>query len=181
MDLFNRILLDKMSLPNTTAFKQLYEFIKFSVSRFFEGANHYPLLFVEALYPTTRTDRSIWEDDDANIIEDYVEDEEQRRKDNEGYNNDGGDSIDRIINGTPDKGHESDGGDSIDRLNNPRGSKRKGYDSDDSIDSIDKSINSPPKRDKGKGRATEIDPDLLETYFQAFDDLGKDNDDDPLF
>ncbi|KAI8884300.1 timeless-domain-containing protein [Backusella circina FSU 941] len=166
LDLFNRILHDREALPKTSAFKQLYDFILYATTTFFEGADQYPLLFVEALFPT-RTDRSIWENPDANVIEDYIEDEEQRRKENEDYNSDGGDSIDRLIN-------------------SPKGEdKRKEYDSD-SGDSIDRLIKGP-KRDKGKGRATssnDIDPVLLETYFKAFDDLGKDNednDDQPLF
>lgn len=61
LELFNRILQDSHRLPKTAASKGLVKFITYSTYQFFKAAKQYPLLFVEALIPNMKSDRSMWE------------------------------------------------------------------------------------------------------------------------
>jgi hypothetical protein len=77
MDLFNRILIDSKCVPNSSAFSELKQFIRYSTRQFFKGAAEYPLLFVEALIPTIKSNRSMWEMPDEHKVrekENYLAD-----------------------------------------------------------------------------------------------------------
>lgn len=77
MDLFNRILMDSKRIPHSTAFSELKQFIRYSTRQFFKGAAQYPLLFVEALIPTIKSNRTMWEMPDEDEIrekENYLAD-----------------------------------------------------------------------------------------------------------
>lgn len=60
LELFNRILQDSHRLPKTAASKGLVKFITYSTYQFFKAAKQYPLLFVEALIPNMKSERSMW-------------------------------------------------------------------------------------------------------------------------
>jgi hypothetical protein len=70
MDLFNRILIDSKRVPNSTAFSELKQFIRYSTRQFFKGAAEYPLLFVEALIPNIKSNRTMWEMPDEDKVRD---------------------------------------------------------------------------------------------------------------
>lgn len=61
LDLFNRILTDSHKIPKSNALAELQQFIRYAVRQLFKGAKEYPLLFVEALVPTIKSNRSTWE------------------------------------------------------------------------------------------------------------------------
>lgn len=48
-------------MPKTREFAMLTEFIQYSTYQFFKAAKIYPLLFVEALFPSVKSNRSMWE------------------------------------------------------------------------------------------------------------------------
>lgn len=48
-------------MRQTPEFAMLTEFIQYSTYQFFKAAKVYPLLFVEALIPTAKPDRTMWE------------------------------------------------------------------------------------------------------------------------
>lgn len=58
MELFNRIMLHSSKFPRTEAHAQLKELIRYSTRQFFKYASIYPLLFVEALVPSIKTNVS---------------------------------------------------------------------------------------------------------------------------
>ncbi|RCI02751.1 Topoisomerase 1-associated factor 1 [Rhizopus stolonifer] len=62
MELFNRILMDYPRLPKSEPLSQLRQFIIYSTRQFFKSAAQYPLLYVEALVPSIRSDRAMWTD-----------------------------------------------------------------------------------------------------------------------
>ncbi|KAJ3300029.1 Topoisomerase 1-associated factor 1 [Borealophlyctis nickersoniae] len=56
LDLFNRIMQDKRVMEPTAALKELHQFIKFVLSKFFKRAQDYPLLLIEVLFAKTKAD-----------------------------------------------------------------------------------------------------------------------------
>ncbi|KAJ3050999.1 Topoisomerase 1-associated factor 1 [Rhizophlyctis rosea] len=56
LELFNRIMNDRRVLPSTGAHKELYNFIKYVLAKFFRKVESYPLMFLEILYPKQNRD-----------------------------------------------------------------------------------------------------------------------------
>ncbi|KAG2212278.1 hypothetical protein INT47_001637 [Mucor saturninus] len=70
LDLFNRILSDAHRMRQTPELDMLTEFIEYCIYQFFKAAKLYPLLFVEALIPTAKPDRTMWELPDPARVQD---------------------------------------------------------------------------------------------------------------
>ncbi|KAJ3023466.1 UNVERIFIED_CONTAM: Topoisomerase 1-associated factor 1, partial [Siphonaria sp. JEL0065] len=56
LELFNRIILDERTLEPSKELKELKEFIRYVVKKFVAKAKEYPMLFVEVLFPKSRSD-----------------------------------------------------------------------------------------------------------------------------
>lgn len=61
MELFNRILQDANKFSKSSAFAEVEQFIRYSTRQFFKAAAEYPLLYVEALNPSIKSNRTWWE------------------------------------------------------------------------------------------------------------------------
>ncbi|KAI7903689.1 timeless protein-domain-containing protein [Cokeromyces recurvatus] len=82
LELFNRILIDFKNIPSTQKTRemgQLEEFIRYAVYQFFKGAKEYPLLFVEALVPSIKSNRTMWEISPPPTEEELRRDEEEAK------------------------------------------------------------------------------------------------------
>ncbi|KAL7326237.1 Topoisomerase 1-associated factor 1 [Mucor circinelloides] len=61
LELFNRILQNSNKFSESKAFAELEQFIRYSTRQFFKAAAEYPLLYVEALNPSIKSNRTWWE------------------------------------------------------------------------------------------------------------------------
>ncbi|KAI9486114.1 MAG: timeless protein-domain-containing protein [Benjaminiella poitrasii] len=82
LELFNRVLIDFKKIPGgqkSREMAQLEEFIRYAVYQFFKSAKEYPLLFVEALVPSIKSNRLMWETPSPPTEEEVKEREEEER------------------------------------------------------------------------------------------------------
>ncbi|KAJ3024199.1 Topoisomerase 1-associated factor 1 [Thoreauomyces humboldtii] len=56
LQLFNKLITDKRTLPNDSAHKELFGFITYALSKFFKKAAEYSMLYVEVLFTKSRSD-----------------------------------------------------------------------------------------------------------------------------